>query len=203
MSSMSHKRTINKETFDEIFHSFSNEYEKLNGATELNIYLVGGAAILLNFDYRKSTMDVDALYIESELVNKAIKNTSTQLLLVDDWLNRDFENTPSYSPNIVSKSKLLKKYGKYINVFTLEPKYLIAMKLKSSRPTGGDLNDIIKMIYELRYKEIPITYEETIEAYKELYKDFSNTYDSFLAKTKAAFDTPIEEVKEIVESPTF
>ena len=84
-------------------------------------------------------------------------------------------------------------YNEIIVVYSLEPKYLIAMKLKSSRPTGGDLDDVIKMIYELRFKGTEITYETIIEAYKELYADFSNTYDYFLEKAKEAFETPIED----------
>ena len=63
----------------------------------------------------------------------------------------------------------------------------------SSRPTGDDLDDIIKMIYESRYRNDPLTYEDVIKTYKELYSDFSNTYDYFLVKAKEAFETPKED----------
>ena len=62
------------------------------------------------------------------------------------------------------------------------------MKLKSSRPTGGDLDDVVYMIYELRYKNIGIEYKDVIDAYKTLYDDFSNTYDYFLKKAEEAFN---------------
>ena len=54
-------------------------------------------------------------------------------------------------------------------------------------------DDAIMMIYEMRYKRLNISYDEIIEAYKDLYPDFTNTYSYFLEKTKKAFDTPIEE----------
>ena len=75
----------------------------------------------------------------------------------------------------------------------------LATKLKSSRPTGGDLDDIIMMIYELRYKKDQITYDDVIEAYKYLYTDFSNTYDYFLQKTNEAFEVPIEDFEHLLK----
>lgn len=190
---MLHNHLIKKEDIDNIFDSFSSVYKKLGGKEELNIYLVGGAAIVLNFSYRAATIDIDAFYKDSEIINKAIKETSTLLDLPIDWLNHDFVNTPSFSELILDKSHLYKNYFNIINVFVLDSKYLIAMKLKSSRPTGGDLDDIIKMIYELRYKNDPIKYEDIINAYTELYPDFSNTYDYFLEKAKEAFEIPVED----------
>ena len=195
---MLHNQLITKDNFHTIFESLSNEYEVLGGKKKVNIYVIGGAAIVLNFEYRLSTMDVDALYSDNPLLDKAIANVSKQFNLPSDWLNQDFKQTPSYSPEIPKKSLFINQYGKYVYVFTMKPEYLIAMKLKSSRPTGGDLDDIIKMIYELRYAKYPISYELIIDAYKQLYKDFSNTYDYFLSKTKETFETPIEEITYIL-----
>ena len=154
---------------------------------------------MLSFDYRMSTIDVDALFNNDEKTKTAIVNTAKKLNLPDNWLNDDFVNTPSYSEKLKSKAKVYSTFSNIVKVYLLEPKYLIAMKLKSSRPTGGDLDDIIKMIYEMRYKKIPITYEEVLEAYKELYNDFSNTYGYFLEKAKAAFDSPVEDFAYLFE----
>jgi len=190
---MLHSKIIKRENIDNIFTILSQEYENAGGNHAIDIFLVGGAAIVLDFSYRLSTIDIDALYEDDEKLDEAIKNASLKLSLPSDWLNHDFKNTPSYSTKIKEKARLISYYGKYIRLHTLDPKYLIAMKLKSSRPTGGDLDDVIMMIYELRLKNIPITYEEIVEAYKSLYPDFSNTYDYFLDKAKEAFKTPIED----------
>lgn len=190
---MLHSKIIRRDDIDIIFDALADEYLKLNGEDIFDVYLVGGAAIVLNFEYRASTIDIDACFKNNQQINQAIDEVSKRLDLPKDWLNCDFMATPSYSPVIVNKAKLYKAFRKVIKVHLLEPKYLIAMKLKSSRPTGGDLDDVIRMIYELRYKNIPISYEEIINAYKELYLDFSNTYDYFLKKTRDTFDTPMED----------
>ncbi len=190
---MQYKNIIKKENIDIIFTSLADQYKKAGGTEKINIFIVGGAAIVINFNYRYSTIDIDALYKENKLIKESIKAVAKSLELPIDWLNHDFEKTPSYSPVLLQKSILYKEYLNLIIVYTLEPKYLIAMKLKSSRPTGGDLDDIIKMIYESRYRNDPLTYEDVIKAYKELYSDFSNTYDYFLVKAKEAFETPKED----------
>ena len=190
---MSHSKLISKKDISNIFNSLSTEYGLLGGNNSVNIYLVGGASIILNFDYRLSTVDIDAFFKNNLILEEAIKNVSKKLKLPNDWINQDFVKTPSYSAKIVDKAKLFSKYGNFINVYILEPKYMIAMKLKSSRPTGGDLDDVIMMIYELRYKNNSITFKEIIDAYKDLYPDFSNTYDYFLEKAEKAFEVPIED----------
>ena len=77
------------------------------------------------------------------------------------------------------------------------------MKLKSSRPTGGDLDDIIKMIYELRLNKVDITYEQVIEAYKDLYNDYSHTYAYFFERTKKAFEADEEEMTATLKKHHF
>ena len=196
---MWHSKLITKENIDGLFDNLSKEYIDLGGKQRVDIYIVGGAAIVLNFDYRMSTIDIDAYYKENQVLVDAILNVSNKLGLPNDWLNHDFTSTPSYSPEIVKKAVLHKGYGNIIFVYLLEPRYLIAMKLKSSRPTGGDLDDIVKMIYELRLKEMPISYDMVIEAYQEMYEDFSNTYEYFLTKTKDAFEVPLEDISLIVK----
>ena len=195
---MLHSKLLNKDNIDVIFDAFSKEMLNYS-AGETNVYVVGGGAIVLSFDYRMSTLDIDAIFNNKELVEKAIAETASKLNLPSDWLNSDFIKTPSYSPKIEQFAKLYKTYNGVVNIYVLDPKYLIAMKLKSSRPTGGDLDDIIKMIYELRHKRELITYEDVISAYEELYSDFSNTYEYFIRKTKEAFDKPIEDIDEYYE----
>ncbi|MCR5505720.1 MAG: hypothetical protein K6F07_01840 [Bacilli bacterium] len=186
-----------KDNIDRLFDELAIKYESLGGNTKIDIYVVGGASIVLNFSYRMSTIDIDAYYQDSKLLKEAIAEVSKSNSLPPDWINQDFVKTPSYSPKLIEKGKMFAKYGQFLTVFYLEPKYLIAMKLKSSRPTGGDLDDIVMMIYELRFKNMPITYEEIIEAYEYLYSDYSNTYDYFLVKTKEAFETPIEDFEHL------
>lgn len=195
---MLHNTVLSKENLDTIFESFADKCLKLGSKEKINVYVVGGGAILLNFDYRLSTMDIDALFSDTEIIRQAIQCVALEFNMSEDWLNKDFVNTPSFSNKIKDVSVLYRTYLNIVNVFYVPPIYLIAMKLKSSRPTGGDLDDIIKMIYELRLKEESVSYEMIIDAYNYLYSDFSNTYSYFIDRMKDALDTPIEEVREIM-----
>lgn len=195
---MLHNSLINKGNFDAIFNNLASTYEHLGGNENINIYLVGGTAIVLNFFYRQSTLDVDALFNTNNIFKEAIKIVGNDFKLANNWLNSDFVNTPSYSNEIIKKATLYNKYGKNINVYCLETKYLLAMKIKSSRPEGGDIDDIIKMIYETRLNNKKLTYNEVIDAYKELYNDFTNTYESTLYRAKEAFEVPLEDIECII-----
>ena len=197
---MLRSNTLNKNNIDEILTTLGDYYDEMHGKEEIHLYIVGGAAVVLNFTFRKSTIDIDALYMNNVIFNEAIEKTAQHYKLPYDWLNQEFKNTPSYSDKINCNSVFYKKFGNNIKVYVLPPKYLIAMKLKSSRPTGGDLEDIIMMIYEMRYNDVHIEYEEVIKAYEDLYNDFANTYSYFLERTKKAFETPIEEFEHLFKN---
>ena len=133
MFSMLHSKLIKREEIAVIFTTLSEEYEMLGGNKQIDIYIVGGAAILLDFDYRMSTIDIDAYYKDDSILQKSINAVAKKLNLPSDWLNHDFVSTPSFSSNITKLSAETKMYGKYIKIHSMSPKYLIAMKLKSSK----------------------------------------------------------------------
>lgn len=197
---MLHNRLIDHDNVNGIFSSLADNYSRLGGTLPVNIYVVGGTAILLNFTFRESTIDVDAYFKANDLLSKAMLASSEELLLPKDWLNQDFVNTPSFNKRMIKRFVLIRRFGDLINVFSLPPEYQIAMKLKSSRPTSGDLDDVIKMIYELRYRGVEITYDEIIAAYNDLYPDTSNTYQYFFDEARKALDVPIEDFEYLFKA---
>ncbi len=59
---MLHNRVLTKENFETVFMCFAKNCIN-NGLKEpIDIYIVGGAAIVFNFDFRESTIDVDAMF---------------------------------------------------------------------------------------------------------------------------------------------
>jgi hypothetical protein len=59
-----------------------------NALGEIAVY--GGSAILLQFDWRKSSEDVDAVVLEGSnesLVKEAVEHAASALGLPHDWLN--------------------------------------------------------------------------------------------------------------------
>lgn len=197
---MLHNLTIDKKLFNDLIDDFATEYKNTGASKSIKLFIVGGCAIMMNFSYRLSTIDVDAFFTNNEKIDIAIKKVSLKRNIPEDWLNKEFINTHSYSEKIPEASKEKMSYfNGLVKVYVVQPKYLIAMKLKSSRPTGGDLDDVIKMIYEGRINHTIESYEEIIKAYDFLYESRNNTYDFFFNKAKEAFDTPIEEVKYLLD----
>jgi hypothetical protein len=114
------------------------------------IAVFGGAAIVLGFDFRTATQDVDAMITQGHgQVVKAQQEVGTEMGLPSDWLN---EQGTSY----LSKDndfKLFKTYpseGQFgLRVLTATPRYLLAMRLLSLRPYGHDVQDIVQLARRL------------------------------------------------------
>ena len=190
---------LDKDKFEAAFTLLAKKCKEQNVVGPINVYVVGGASILINFDFRKATLDVDAYCERINELKNIILEISSELYLYDDWLNDDFKNTPSYSRKIIELSVLCKSFDDIVNVFTLEPKYMIAMKLKSSRPDSGDLEDIRQMIFELKLSGIELSFDEVMEAYDYLYDgDRSYTYERFFITTKQTIEMSVDEVKELL-----
>ena len=64
---MLHSSLIKREDLNQLFDKLAAEYIKLGGSKKVEIYLVGGAAIVLNFDYRMSTIDIDAMFNNNDI----------------------------------------------------------------------------------------------------------------------------------------
>ena len=194
--------TLKKDNLDNILKILATKYSQIN-TTPICVYIVGGSAIVLNFDYRESTLDIDAFYESNTAFEKAAKETGEEFELTGDWINQDFINTPSFTPKIIDVSKLYKRY-RNVSFYTVKPEFLIAMKLKSARPTGGDLDDVIKMIYELRLKGKKITYKKIINAFEYLYdEDYSNTISYFFRKMEEAFYVDLKEIELLLKKYRF
>ena len=190
---------LDKNRLNQAFELFSGIYKKNKPNKPLDIYVVGGSAVVLNFEFRLSTMDIDALFETDEMINNAIMLTAKEMNIASDWLNSDFINTPSFTPKIKGVSALYKTFNEVVNVYYIEPLYLVAMKLKSARPTGGDLDDVIKMIYELRYNSKCVSYEDIVKAYFYLYEEYPNEESFFINKTKEAFETSMDEIEIVLK----
>jgi hypothetical protein len=71
---MSRSTNFSKDDIEKYLNYFAEEYKKLNaGDIPLRIVLVGGASILLNYNFRKSTNDIDysnplSFFIENAVV---------------------------------------------------------------------------------------------------------------------------------------
>ena len=90
--------TFYKENLNTYLSELAKQYRKLCGKTvKAEIILVGGAAVLANYDFRDMTTDVDALIQASSAMKDAINMVGDKYNLPNGWLNADFRYTASFS----------------------------------------------------------------------------------------------------------
>lgn len=133
------------------------------------IIVVGGASILLNYNFRESTANVDCLDEQGITMNDLISQVAEKYDLPNNWINTDFKNTKSYSSKISEFSSYYRSYANdTLIVRTIKDEYLVAMKIVSGRKYKNDFSDIYGIINECRDKR-SITIDMINNALVDLY----------------------------------
>lgn len=172
---MSADTPITKENLDTYLKEVAKQFRKLNGkAMPAEITLIGGASILVNYGFRDSTYDVDALIQASSAMKDAINYVTDTLGLPNGWLNEDFKNTRSYTPRLVNYSKYYRTFSNVLTVRTITAEYLVAMKLMAYRQYKHDISDIVGILREQQNSGDPITIERIDKAVTDLYDSWEN-----------------------------
>lgn len=172
---MSAETPITKENLDTYLKELAKQFRKLNGkAIPAEITLIGGASILINYGFRDSTYDVDALIHASSAMKDAINYVADTLGLPNGWLNEDFKNTKSYTPRLVNYSKYYRTFSNVLAVRTITGEYLVAMKLMAYRQYKHDISDIVGILREQQNSGNPLTLERIDKAVKDLYDSWEN-----------------------------
>lgn len=166
---------FNRNNIDHYLYEIAKEYKKRNKIyNEAEITLIGGASMLINYNFRDMTTDIDALIKASSTMKEIINKIGDENNLPNGWLNDDFKNTKSYTPKIFQYSKFYKKFCNCLSVRTIKDEYLIAMKLCSGRIYKKDLSDIIGILKEHQEQENPINYNDINKAMQNLYNGWGN-----------------------------
>lgn len=130
---------------------------------EATIYIVGGAAIALEFDTRRVTADIDAVFHPSTTVLEETQAMAKELDLPTNWLNN---NAASFVPGNDHEAPILDVPG--ISVSVASSEHLMAMKMASFRP-GTDLTDL-----DLLFRHLHITTaEQAADLALEIYGEYS------------------------------
>lgn len=172
---MSAETPITKENLNTYLKEVAKQFRKLNGkAMPAEITLIGGASILVNYGFRDSTYDVDALILASSAMKDAINYVTDTLGLPNGWLNEDFKNTRSYTPQLVNYSKYYRTFSNVLTVRTITGEYLVAMKLMAYREYKHDISDIVGILREQQNSGDPLTFERIDKAVTDLYDSWEN-----------------------------
>ena len=169
------EKILKKENLNYYLNELSKEYKKLVGRKgSAEIILIGGAAVIENYDFRDMTTDIDAILNSSSAMKDAINRIRDRFELPNGWMNDDFKNTDSYSSKLIQYSSFYKTFNQVLNVRIVTGEYLIAMKLRSFRKYKNDLSDIIGILNEHEKRGNPISFEMIERAVIDLYGSWEN-----------------------------
>lgn len=158
------------ENLDYYLNELAKDYLKLTKKNKvpIEVVIVGGASILINYGFRNSTNDVDAI-LSWGFLEQSIKNISQKFELDKNWLNSDFKQTKSFTPKLIEFSTFYKCFKKILNVRTVKSEYLIAMKMVSGRVYKNDLSDIVGILLAEQQNGNTINKEKIEKSIYQLY----------------------------------
>ena len=190
-------RDINHDNIDFYLNEFSKEFKRLTKRKgKIEIILVGGASALINYSFRNSTYDIDAIMFEKSVSKEALNRIADKYNLPNDWLNYDFEKSSSYSDKLILHSKYYKTFANCVDVRTVAGPYLIAMKLKSGRSYKHDLSDIVGIVLSEKKMNNNITYEEVVSCFEEMYGNINIVDERLLRDLKRQTELDVNQLQE-------
>lgn len=180
---------ITKVNLDLYLKELAKQFRKItNKAVKAEMVIVGGGSIMINYDFRMSSVDVDAFNTSEQAIREAAKTVAEKYDLAADWLNSDFRKTKSYSPKLRQYSTYYKTFSNVLEVRTIAREYLIAMKMVSARKYKNDLSDILGILYSHDQNNDTITFNEIDTAVINLY----GTWDKISKDIKNFIQTAID-----------
>lgn len=135
---------LSRQTILEAFAELSRTLNESNQSAELA--LAGGAAMVLLFDARQATKDVDIVVLQASdanLLRRAAADVAARLELPDDWLN---EGVKGYIQGLAPGEVVFRSASLVIH--SLAPHQLLAMKLSAWRD-DVDIDDARKLLSRL------------------------------------------------------
>ena len=133
MNTKNYQKEFSKESIDIYLKKLSKVYKKLSaGRMPAEIILVGGSAIAVNYSFRQSSTDIDAIIQAPDVMRDAIFRIRDEENLPNDWINSDFTKTASFSPMLRLYSKHYRTFSNIVEIRTITGALLIAMTFLTS-----------------------------------------------------------------------
>ncbi len=190
-----HNALIDKENAYLLLKEFAKEYKKQHGKQPLEITIVGGGSVLLNYGFRNNTVDFDIITTSNASIKDAVINIADKFGLPTDWMNDDFKYSKSYSPRIEEISQYYCSFNNQtLIVRTVNAEYLIAIKMQSGREFGNDISDIIGIIKTEKGNGNVIDYQSIISAGEFLYGNCFEVSESLSARVEKYCNMSLDEL---------
>lgn len=131
--------------------------ERLQGrGIEAEVYVVGGAAMMLAYDRKRVTRDIDAVGVPQEEIDVEVAAIAAdQLDLDSDWLNA---RVLPLLPRSIDADRIEVMGAPGITVNVASPRHLLAMKARSGR-SDRDLDDLWVLCQVLRLTDVDQVWE--------------------------------------------
>lgn len=166
-------KPFTRDNLDRYLKELAKEYRKLSGKdSPVEITLIGGASVVINYGFRDMTYDMDAIINASSSIKDAASIVGDRYNLPNGWINDDFMRTTSYTPKIIQYSKYYHTYSNVITFRTVTGEYLVAMKLRSGREYKFDRSDVIGILLEQERNGDPLSMERIKKAVSDLYGSY-------------------------------
>lgn len=177
---------LSKENILKALQALSDYFKEKDSQGEICIF--GETVMLLAFDARETTRDVDAVFRPSELFRDAAKKIRETLQLPEHWLNDGVKGFVSSSGDFTSEG--LPQFS-HLRITRPTASYLLAMKCLAARDGGygtdGDKKDVITLISHLQLK----TTEEVFKIIEKYYPQ-----ERIAVKTKFFVEEVIQEISK-------
>lgn len=138
-----------------------------NNLGPCNILVVGGAAVALGTDVRRSTVDIDICIRERSQLYYCCLQVAKEFNIPNDWINADVMRSQSFSYRLFEKAVHYRTFGGVLNVYIPADIDLFCMKLVSFRQK--DLTDLIKLASNMKKRSI--TRQDILNNFNYLYND--------------------------------
>lgn len=116
------------------------------------VCIFGGAAMVLAFDAREATRDVDAVFRPASVIRAAAETVAEKLSLPSHWLNDGVKGFVSGEQDYVADG--MPNDFPHLRVLRPSAPYLLAMKCLAARVEGfdthGDREDVIFLVRHLQ-----------------------------------------------------
>jgi hypothetical protein len=149
-------------TQDQILQAFKALNDELaREGVKGEVGVVGGAAMVLAFNARESTRDVDAVFDPSGKVRAAAMRVAEAQGLPIDWLN---DAVKGYMPQDTQPRSILLDLP-FLSVWAPPPQYLLAMKAIAARFDSNDAADLRTLIRHMELRRV----EDVLEVVERYY----------------------------------
>ncbi len=139
---------LTKKQIRELFIDLDKELEKAD--VQADLFVIGGTAMVMAYDARPSTKDIDGIWKPTQPIRELIKKFSAKYGLEEDWLNDAAKGAISHIPD---ESPVMIFDGEYLRVQAPSPQYLLATKILASRK-GRDREDIEFLIRLCKFTKL-------------------------------------------------